>query len=121
MKENNNINNAANNNNFNNNEGGIVMTTGTMTMDVFAGTVKEALSVYFEDCTIQLQEVTKNNGRILHGISIREKDSNIAPTIYLEAFFEQYKDGRDFVDIVKELARVYEAHRVPNCLDSMQG
>ena len=116
MKENNNINNnATNNNNFNNNEGGIVMTTGTMTMDVFAGTVKEALSVYFEDCTIQLQEVTKNNGRILHGISIREKDSNIAPTIYLEAFFEQYQNGRDFVDIVKELAKVYEAHRVPNC------
>ncbi len=76
------------------------MTTGTMTMDVFAGTVKEAPSVYFEDCTIQLQEVTKNNGRILHGISIREKDSNIAPTIYLEAFFDQYQDGRSFVDIV---------------------
>ena len=113
MKENN-INNAASNNNFYN-EGGIVMTTGTMTMDVFAGTVKEALSVYFEDCTIQLQEVKKNNGRTLHGISIREQDSNLAPTIYLEAFFEQYQDGRSFVDIVKEIAGVYEAHRVPGC------
>ena len=41
MKENKNMTNAAANNNFNKNEGGIVMTTGTMTMDVFAGTVKE--------------------------------------------------------------------------------
>ena len=39
MKENKNMNNEAANNNFNNNEGGIVMMTGTMTMDVFAGTV----------------------------------------------------------------------------------
>lgn len=82
MKENN-INNAAANNNFNNNEGGIVMTTGTMTMDVFAGTVKEALAIYFEDCTIQVQEVKKNNGRILHGLTIREQASNLAPTIYI--------------------------------------
>ena len=114
MKENKNMNNAAANN-FNNYEGGIVMTTGTMTMDVFAGTVKEALAVYFEDCTIQVQEVKKNNGRILHGLTIREQASNLAPTIYLEAFFEQYQDGRSFVDIVKEIARVYETHRVPGC------
>lgn len=115
MKENKNMTNAAANNNFNKNEGGIVMTTGTMTMDVFAGTVKEALAVYFEDCTIQVQEVKKNNGRILHGLTIREQESNLAPTIYLEAFFEQYQEGRSFVDIVKEIARVYEAHRVPGC------
>ena len=76
MKENKNINNAASNNNFYN-EGGIVMTTGTMTMDVFAGTVKEALAVYFEDCTIQVQEVKKNNGRILHGLTIREQESKL--------------------------------------------
>ncbi len=113
MKENKNINNTANNNA--NNEGGFVMATGTMTIDVFAGTVKEALAVYFEDCTVELQEVTKNNGLILHGVSIREQDSNLAPTIYLEAFFEQYQDGRNFVDIVKEIVRVYEAHRVPGC------
>ncbi len=114
MKENN-INNIVANNNFNNNEGGIVMATGTMTMDVFAGTVKEALAVYFEDCTIQVQEVKKNNGRILHGLTIREQASNLAPTIYLEAFFEQYQNGRCFVNIVKEIAGVYEAHRVPGC------
>ena len=104
--------NNGNSNNGFNNEGGIIMTNGTMTMDAFAGTVKEALSVYFEDCSIQLQEVTKNNGLILHGLCIREEDSNIAPTIYLEGFYEQYQAGRSFVDIVKEIARVYEDNRV---------
>ena len=104
-------NNGSSNNGFNN-EGGIIMTNGTMTMDAFAGTVRDALSVYFEDCSIQLQEVTKNNGLILHGLCIREEDSNIAPTIYLEGFYEQYQAGRSFVDIVKEIARVYEDNRV---------
>ena len=81
MKENKNINNVANNNA--NNEGDFVMTTGTMIMDVFAGTVKEALAVYFEDCTVELQEVKKNNGLTLHGVCIRGRGSDPAPTIYI--------------------------------------
>lgn len=112
MKENN-INNAANNNS--NNEGGFIMTTGTMEIEVFAQTVRDALSVYFEDCTVELQDVTKNNGRIYHGICICEAGSNIAPAIYLDELFSDYRKGRDFVEIVKTVSKIYEENRVPGC------
>ena len=84
---NNNFNNGTNNNSNNNefNFGGIVMMNGTITTkEAFVGTVKSAMEVtYGEDYRVSVQEVKKNNGLVLTGLTILKKDCNIAPTIYL--------------------------------------
>ena len=77
---NNNFNNGtANNNNNSNNNGGFIMAQGTITtMEAFAGTVKTAMEVYYgEDYRVSVQDVQKNNGLVLTGITILKKDCNI--------------------------------------------
>ena len=118
---NNNFNNGAtnNNNNSNNGKGDFIMAQGTIrTMEVFAGTVKTAMEVYYgENYKVTVQEVNKNNGLVLTGITILEKGCNIAPTIYLNQAFEQYQDGRTMESVCKEIICVYEEHKVHSDFD----
>lgn len=116
---NNNFNNGATNNNSNNGKGDFIMTTGTIgTMEVFAGTVKRAMEVYYgEDYRVSVQDVQKNNGLVLTGITILKKDCNIAPTIYLNQVFEQYQEGRTIESISREIIRIYEEHAIHTDFD----
>ena len=107
------------NNNNNSNNGGFIMAQGTITtMEAFAGTVKSAMEAYYgEDYRVSVQEVKKNNGLVLTGLTILKKDCNIAPTIYLNQAFEQYQDGRTMESICRELIHVYEEHKVQTDFD----
>ncbi len=84
----------------------------------FCNKVKKALEDYYgKEKEVEIRSVTKNNGIILQGLMVRGKDCNLAPTIYLESFFEQYKSGRTFSDIIKDiinLAVVNKDHLVFN-------
>lgn len=113
-------NNATNNNSNNNsNNGGFIMTQGTITtMEAFADTIKAAMEVtYGEDYRVSVQEVKKNNGLVLTGLTILKKDCNIAPTIYLNQVFEQYQEGRTMENICREIIGVYEEHKVHTDFD----
>ncbi len=67
----------------------------------FTETVKQGLADYFgEGADIMLTPVKKNNGVILNGVVIKEKDSYIAPTIYLEGFYEEYRKGKSLGETV---------------------
>lgn len=59
-----------------------------------------------------VREVKKNNGLVLTGLTICERDINIAPTIYLDTYFAQYKDGRTMTDIIRAIDECYKANRV---------
>lgn len=111
---NNSMNNGATNNNDNSNNGGFIMATGTIKgMEVFAGTVKTAMEAYFgEDYKVQVHKVVKNNDIILTGLTILNRSVNIAPTIYLEHYYEMYKDGETMANVCREIIRVYEEHKV---------
>ena len=41
----------------------------------------------------ELYTVTKNNGTRRTGILFKQEDSNLAPTIYLEEFYQKYLEG----------------------------
>lgn len=103
--QNNNFNNGAADNNSNNNGGMMIMMNGTIrTMEVFAGTVKSAMeAVYGSECKVDVLKVVKNNGLHLTGITIRNRESNMAPTIYLDGYFADYKDGRTISKLLKKL------------------
>lgn len=116
---NNNFNNGATNNNSNNGKGDFIMATNTIgTMEVFAGTIKSALEIYLGDgVRVTVQKVTKNNGTILTGITIMDKTSNLAPTIYLDSHYNDYNCGEPMSDICQRILKVYEENRVTDNFD----
>lgn len=112
--------NAATNNNSENNGGMIMMNATIKTMDVFAQVVKEAVEASLGDgYVVSINEVLKNNGTRLTGMTIRTEESNVAPTIYLEGMFERYKAGDAAVPvIVSEILSVYESHKTTMSFDA---
>ena len=119
--KNNNFNNGAANNNSNNNGGMMIMTNGTITTKKdFVETVKVAIETMYSDgYVVRVQEVHKNNGMILCGLTIQKIGVNIAPTIYLDSFYEEYRKGRALASIVKAIAATYEQNKVESdfCID----
>lgn len=79
--------------------------------------VKRFLPEKYDDASVTLQDVTKNNDQQLTGIMIKTEGSNIAPNIYLEGYYEQYQDGKDFEDIVRDIADVRVRHELNQDFD----
>ena len=50
---------------------------------------------------MEVQKTNKDNGVILHGITITEPGSDLSPCIYLNEAYEDYQEGRDFNDVEK--------------------
>ena len=110
--QNNNFNNGAANNNSNNN-GGFIMSTGTInTVDLFADVVKAGLEEAHPECSVMVHKVTKNNDLVLTGISIRSREVNIAPTIYMDDYYNDYKNGRPVMEIIAEIENIYDTYKV---------
>ncbi|SKB67050.1 hypothetical protein SAMN06296386_103316 [Lachnospiraceae bacterium] len=63
---------------------------------------------------VEERQVIKNNAVKLYGVSISENNSAVAPTIYLEVFYEEYLKGvRGVQEIANEVLRVYSNNRTP--------
>lgn len=56
---------------------------------------------------VELKEVKKNNGIVLHGLVILSRRQNIAPTIYLDTFLEAYESGTAFGAVIRRLLMIY--------------
>ena len=64
-----------------------------------------------EEVQIQIQQVVKNNNIVLDGLCIAEKDSSIAPTIYLNGYYRQYEEGRTVPEILDAMQETYVKNR----------
>lgn len=56
---------------------------------------------------VSLREIVKNNGVMLNGLTFTKKEINISPTIYLEEFYREYKDGKTMDEIIEEIREIY--------------
>ena len=75
-----------------------------MCLEEFTNKVEKALIRYYgEEAEVKSQKVQKNNGVLLYGICVMKKGKNIAPTIYLNEFYEQYEEGITFGEVIKEM------------------
>lgn len=97
----------------------IIFTNGTIKgMEAFADTIKCAMEAYYgEEYKVNVQKVVKNNNTALTGLVILNPNVNIAPTIYLESFYERYKAGTTMADICQEIIRIYEEHSLSSDFD----
>ena len=79
----------------------------------FAKKVQKALQEYYGDeAQIKSQQVYKNNGILLHGVCVMEKDKNVAPTIYLNELYRQYENGETFGNVIKQIIEMNEDYKV---------
>lgn len=67
--------------------------------------VRNELGTNYE---ITVKEIIKNNGIVFHGLIIKKQDINISPTIYLDTFIEDYKNGKHLKDIIRNIIQIYE-------------
>lgn len=84
-----------------------------MEYGIFKETVLEGIKERIEDASeISIKEITKNNGVVMDGILISRKDSKIAPTFYINDFYDMYQNGTDFDNIIDILCKSYDEHSI---------
>ena len=67
-------------------------------------TVKHLLG---DEYFVSTNEVTKNNGLILTGLTIGKKGHNIMPTIYINDFLDLYNAGASIYAIANKIINIY--------------
>ena len=78
----------------------------------FGNKVKKNLEEYYNgDVMVRINEVMKNNGLELLGISMVSEKSNLSPTIYMEPFYDKYKNGTPFAEVFRMITTQYEECR----------
>ena len=83
-----------------------------LSYDSFCAKIEENIQEYFNDeYYVRLNNVRKNNGINLTGLTVGKKSNNISPTIYLEGFYERYKKGEVYAQIVNDLINIIEKHQ----------
>jgi len=89
-----------------------------MTFEEFTQKMKHALQDYFgEELQIDAQNMQKNNGVELTGLIFMDPNNDIAVTVYLEGFYEEYENGKTMGETVRELIRIYEENRPAKTLN----
>lgn len=84
----------------------------------FTKKVEKALTDYYgEDAEIKHHEIYKNNGLLLHGVCVLEKNKNVAPTIYLNDLCKRYEDGETFSSLINEIVQMTEEYKVTENLN----
>lgn len=89
-----------------------------MELQNFTEKTVRALEEYFgPEVEIKTHKVYKNNGILLQGICALEKGKNIAPTVYLNSFFEKYQKGITFGRIIRDIVIYMERNQVTKNLN----
>lgn len=89
-----------------------------MKMDIFAANVCAAVKKEIgAGYAVDVNEMRKNNGIVLHSLTIRKKDQNVSPAIYLEGYLEAYESGTPFDALVREMIGIYRQHAPSEPID----
>lgn len=84
-----------------------------MKFETFKEIIRENVSCKLGDgYKVTLNDIRKNNGLILTGLTIRRDDTNVAPTIYINEYYELYKYGRCTIyEAVDGILKTYERNK----------
>lgn len=86
----------------------MIFTIGELkTLKGFASVVKKVLEKEYPYANITIAPHTKNNNLHLLGLTIADMNYNMAPTIYLDSFFQNYKIGRPLKEICEHISNIY--------------
>ena len=79
-----------------------------MSIEGFGQLLSEEVKVLMgSDFEVDYREILKNNGVKFHALIIRHKDRAVAPTIYFDSFYEEYKCGELLMTIAGRIVETY--------------
>ena len=71
--------------------------------------IKDFLPAEYQNAEVKIQDVIKNNDTHVSGLTIRNEEEIISPTLYLENFFEQLEEGNNSLSgILSSIADTYD-------------
>lgn len=73
------------------------------TINDFTTAVLTALSAVFSDHRIEAVNVTKNNNVNLTGLVFHPQNKKIAPTIYMEPYFNAFQSGQSLETVISQI------------------
>ena len=74
---------------------------------------KEIAKKVGENYHVKLNDVMKNNGVVLRGITLMQDDSNISPTIYLNPYYDAYENGDSTLEtVIDDVLETYEQNKI---------
>lgn len=83
-----------------------------ISLATFADKVERSLQEYFgPDAGVSKQMIRKNNGIILHGITVSPRTNNVAPTLYMEDFYTAFVNGVPYSEIISRMIIIYDENR----------
>jgi hypothetical protein len=82
-----------------------------MNYDNFIVAIKEAVEELCPNDRVVAKKITKNNSMVMDSISIFRGEEYIAPTIYLEAYFEEFIQGKSIETIAKDIVIFSDMYR----------
>ena len=82
-----------------------------MTETEFYNRVKNSILNYlpqdFENSSVMLQDVMKNNDKKLTGLAVLREGHSLSPVVYLEQFYEAHQNGEPFAEVCGKIADMY--------------
>lgn len=93
-----------------------------MVYEVFVETIRQRLQQDFgPDYRLDIHSVPKNNGVELDGLSIFAPGARMAPTVYLNPYYEQFQQERMSLDeICADIGRLFCSNPPPSCIHTDQ-
>lgn len=89
-----------------------------MCEDKFLEIIKEEICKRVgEEICVNTRKVRKNNNVVYLAVLLQQKDQNIAPTIYLNDFYEAYQQGESPEAITDKILEIYEQGKVDEPVD----
>lgn len=89
-----------------------------MDLNSFLEVVKDNMQYLVGDeAKVEIKEISKNNGKLFHSITVHDKKSNCAPSMYLDEMFENYKKGMSIEEIMETLRKLYSNSRIDGDID----
>lgn len=79
--------------------------------------IRKFLPEELKTANVSLSSITKNNGKNLSAILVRPEESYIAPTVYLNEYFNQYENGADLTELMKEIAKITSQNQVKDTFE----
>ncbi|MCR5295314.1 MAG: DUF5688 family protein [Lachnospiraceae bacterium] len=79
---------------------------------------KRVFEAYEGKASVEIRRCVKNNGLALDGITIFEKELNVSPTIYLEEYYNAYRNGEDPDKLAGRVLAAYRRNRLDHSLSA---
>lgn len=88
-----------------------------MVYETFLKTITGHLQTKLGDAyELTIQSLPKNNGVTLDGLTICGPGLDVAPTIYLNPYYDQYQQGMELHEILSDILKLYRSSPAPEIL-----